>query len=186
VKPRVHLPGVGKNLQDHVIGLVGPFTIEPQENEHLTYLPSRDSSPSDLLQYISGGTGPLSQAGVLASGFVASNESKQIGRQNGNGIIWPDLQLILLGIPKDKEGINTLVKVYNLRKDIGEEFYAPVYGQDSFHVMSIASRPKSRGEILLASSDPKTPPLIDPNYYSDPEDVTKTIEGTENERNDIW
>jgi len=178
----VNLPSVGKNLQDHVIGLIGPFTIEsgasspPPPNNHFTYLPSRDSSPSDLLQYVGSGSGPLSQAGVMASGFVASNES--LVESNGNnGIIWPDLQLILLGIPIDQQGLDTLAKVYNLRKDVAQEFYSPVFGKDSFHVMSIVSRPKSRGEILLASADPKVPPLIDPNYYSDPTDVLKTIEG---------
>lgn len=139
----------------------------------MTFLPSRDNS--NIFQYLASGTGPLSQAGVMASGFVASNRSKLLGAVNG--IIWPDIQLILLGIPKDKDAIDTISKVYNLKKEIAEEFYAPVFGQDSFNIMSIASRPKSRGQIQLANNDPKTPPLIDPNYYQDPEDVAVTIEG---------
>jgi len=32
-------------------------------------------------------------------------------------------------------------------------------------------RPKSRGHIKLRSSDPMEPPVIQPNYYSQPEDV---------------
>ncbi|ODM92652.1 Glucose dehydrogenase [FAD, quinone], partial [Orchesella cincta] len=176
INTRVNLPGVGQNLQDHVIGLVGPFTIDPVDGQHLTYLASRDSSPSDLFQYVGSGIGPLSQAGVMASGFVASNKTKLIAKIN-NKIIWPDIQLILLGIPKDANAIASLAKVYNLRRDIAEEFYSPVVGVDSFHIMSIASRPKSRGQILLSSKDPKSRLLIDPKYYHHPDDIAVTLEG---------
>jgi choline dehydrogenase len=31
--------------------------------------------------------------------------------------------------------------------------------------------PRSRGTVRLASADPGTPPLIDPNYYADPRDL---------------
>lgn len=175
IKVRVNSHGVGQNLQDHVIGLVGPFTVNNDvEGKHLTYLPSRDSSPADLLQYLGTGSGPLSQAGVMASGFIASNISKL---EQKSDILWPDMQLILLGIPKDKDGVETLAKLYNLKKEIAQEFYEPVYGKDSFHIMSIVSRPRSRGSIQLASADPKVAPLIDPNYYHDPFDIALTVEG---------
>lgn len=36
-------------------------------------------------------------------------------------------------------------------------------------------RPLSRGEVKLASSDPRDAPLIDPNYMADPVDVRKMI-----------
>jgi choline dehydrogenase-like flavoprotein len=38
-------------------------------------------------------------------------------------------------------------------------------------------RPRSRGTVRLRSSDPKDPPLIDPNYWGDPHDVKMSIEG---------
>lgn len=176
ISTRVNLPSVGANLQDHVIALAGPFTVEPVNGQHLTYLSSRDSSPTDLLEFLNSGTGPLTQAGIMASGFVCSNKTKLIAKIN-NKIMWPDIQLILNGIPTDESAIPILAKTYNLRRDIAEEFYRPVVGKDSFHVMSIASRPKSRGQILLASKDPKAYPLIDPNYFQNPEDVAVTIEG---------
>lgn len=162
---------------DHVISLAGPFTIDTVDGNHLTYLSSRDSSPSDLFQYLSAGTGPISQAGIMASGFLASNKTKLLSKINNNKILWPDIQLILNGIPTDENSIPILAKAYNLKRDIAEEFYRPVVGKDSFHIMSIASRPKSRGQILLASKDPKAYPLIDPNYYENPDDVAVTLEG---------
>jgi choline dehydrogenase len=38
------------------------------------------------------------------------------------------------------------------------------------------TRPKSRGSVSIASSDPFAAPLIDPNYLSEPEDLAKTVE----------
>jgi choline dehydrogenase-like flavoprotein len=38
-------------------------------------------------------------------------------------------------------------------------------------------RPRSRGTVRLASADPAAAPLIDPNYWSDPEDRRRSIEG---------
>ena len=39
--------------------------------------------------------------------------------------------------------------------------------------------PKSRGRITLAAPDPRTPPVIDPNVFSDPGDVLPIIKGIE-------
>jgi len=38
-------------------------------------------------------------------------------------------------------------------------------------------RPKSRGTVRLASADPLSPPLIDPNYWSEPHDREMAIRG---------
>jgi choline dehydrogenase-like flavoprotein len=38
-------------------------------------------------------------------------------------------------------------------------------------------RPRSRGTVRLASADPAAAPLIDPNYWADPEDRRLSIEG---------
>ncbi len=40
-------------------------------------------------------------------------------------------------------------------------------------------RPKSRGTVTLASSDPKGPPLIDPNYWAEPQDREASLDGLE-------
>ena len=46
-------------------------------------------------------------------------------------------------------------------------------------------RPRSRGEIRLASADPAAPPLIDPRYLSDPADLAPLIAGIRRAR-DIY
>ena len=40
-------------------------------------------------------------------------------------------------------------------------------------------RPKSRGSVKLASADPSAEPLIDPNYWSEPEDKEASLNGLE-------
>lgn len=40
-------------------------------------------------------------------------------------------------------------------------------------------RPRSRGTVRLASSDPMAAPLIDPNYWSDPYDLDMALKGLE-------
>jgi choline dehydrogenase-like flavoprotein len=40
-------------------------------------------------------------------------------------------------------------------------------------------RPKSRGSVRLAGPDVKTPPLIDPNFLSDPDDLETLVRGAE-------
>ena len=40
-------------------------------------------------------------------------------------------------------------------------------------------RPKSRGTVTLASADPKDAPLIDPNYWAEPEDLEGSLRGLE-------
>ncbi|ABG31209.1 FAD-dependent oxidoreductase [Roseobacter denitrificans] len=40
-------------------------------------------------------------------------------------------------------------------------------------------RPRSRGSVRLASSDPTVPPLIDPNFWGDPHDREMSLRGLE-------
>jgi choline dehydrogenase-like flavoprotein len=47
-----------------------------------------------------------------------------------------------------------------------EQFTAPPFGE-AYTVMFGFTHPKSRGSIRLASADPKTAPLIDPNYLAE-------------------
>jgi choline dehydrogenase len=46
-----------------------------------------------------------------------------------------------------------------------------------FGIILILGKPKSRGTLRLASSDPTLPALIDPAYYADPEDLQTMVRG---------
>jgi choline dehydrogenase-like flavoprotein len=38
-------------------------------------------------------------------------------------------------------------------------------------------RPKSRGEVTIGSADPFAPPVIDPNFFGDPDDLETMVAG---------
>jgi choline dehydrogenase-like flavoprotein len=46
-----------------------------------------------------------------------------------------------------------------------------------FGLQSCLLRPRSKGHIELQSADPDQPPLIDPKYFSDPEDLEVMVKG---------
>ncbi len=70
----------------------------------------------------------------------------------------PDVQLHFLPALVDEHGE---------KKHLGGGF--------SCHVCVL--RPKSRGEVRLASPDPMAPPHIDPNFLSDPDDLVRLLKG---------
>ncbi|MCI2424263.1 GMC family oxidoreductase N-terminal domain-containing protein [Saccharopolyspora sp. K220] len=46
-----------------------------------------------------------------------------------------------------------------------------------FTMNATGLQPRSRGQLTLASKDPQEKPLIDPRYFTDPEDVTTLLRG---------
>ena len=90
---------------------------------------------------------------------------------------WPDIEFhFISGTPvsdpgniKDNDGV---------RDDIWDAYYKPLANKDTWQVIPMLLRPKSTGTIRLASSDPYAPPLIDPQYFSDVQDLKVLIEGT--------
>lgn len=62
-----------------------------------------------------------------------------------------------------------------------EQFTAPAYGE-AYTIMFGFTHPKSRGTIKLASADPATPPLIDPNYLAEAYDRDIYLQALERAR----
>ena len=55
----------------------------------------------------------------------------------------------------------------------------PLLAPNGCMLNSTMLRPRSRGSITLRSADPRDPPVIDPNYLSDPYDLEMTVAGVE-------
>ena len=141
------LPGVGKNLQDHIdylsvhkynsIELIG-FSLKS-----IFY-----KFPLEIIKYIFAKVGLFTSTVAEAGGFIKTNNDKDI----------PDIQLHFAPAMVIDHG-RTSVWGHGL----------------SCHVCLL--RPKSRGEVTLKSSDPFEDPLIDPKFLSHPDDVTDLMEG---------
>jgi len=58
-----------------------------------------------------------------------------------------------------------------------DQIYRPLTEKNTASILVTLIRPKSRGQIRLKSTDPEDHPLIDPRYYSHPNDIQVMMEG---------
>ncbi len=132
------LPGVGRNLQDHLSVLadyarreLGPFVA----------MMRLDRVALSLARAYCFGTGPASETPSGWTGFVRSRPDIEL----------PDIQFLFRAAPA------------------GAGPYLPPFKRafaDGFALRAVMLRPESRGEITLASADPKTPPRIRQNFLA--------------------
>jgi choline dehydrogenase len=142
---------VGQNLQDHLAMSYSFEARQPTLNDQLGSLWGRARMG---LQYLFTRSGPLSISVNQCGGFVASMP----------GLAQADMQLYCNPI------------TYQLLSGAQGSRIVP----DPFAGFILCfqpCRPKSRGQIRLASPDMHTPPLIDPCYLSHPEDITVAVRG---------
>lgn len=141
------LPGVGRNLHDHV------DVVQVVDAPHLSDLFGLSLAGvvnvlKGILEWRRHRRGLLTTNFAEAGGFIRSAPAEPL----------PDLQLHFV--------IGKLV-------DHGRK---TVFGHGySCHVCLL--RPKSRGTLQLASADPLAAPRIDPNFLADPDDVRRLVQG---------
>ena len=145
VSPLHDLPGVGRNLQDHldlftIAECSGPHSYDAYAKPHLALWAG--------LQYMMFKRGPAASSLFETGAFWYSDKTAPL----------PDIQLhfglgsgIEAGVAKLANGGVTLNAAY--------------------------MRPKSRGSVRLRSADPSDAPLIDPNYWQEPEDLRRGLMG---------
>jgi choline dehydrogenase-like flavoprotein len=141
-----NLPGVGKNLQDHV-DYVFVF-----QSKHADLFGVSLNGARRLLKEI--GLYRKSRLGMVTSNFAEAGGFLKTESETEV----PDIQLhFVVGMVDD----------HSRKKRLGHGF--------SCHVCLL--RPKSRGSIELKSKDPAAPPLIDPRFYDDPDDLETMVKG---------
>ena len=143
-----HLPGVGKNLQEHVDACVlvkslkkDGFTVGPRGL--MKMLP-------DVVQYYKSKTGKLANSITQAGGFLKSNPEVEV----------PDIQLHFVPLLFD---------------DCGRDLKLLSSHGYSLHVCVL--RPKSRGQLSLKSADPQESIKIEFNFLSDEQDAKTLVNG---------
>jgi choline dehydrogenase-like flavoprotein len=141
------LPGVGRNLHDHV------DVVQVVEAPHLTDLfgvsgPGVLAALRGALEWRRHRRGLLTTNFAEAGGFLRSSPQERI----------PDLQLhFVLGKLVD----------HGRRVTFGHGY--------SCHVCLL--RPRSRGTLTLHSADPMAAPRIDPNFLGDIDDLRRLVRG---------
>ncbi|XP_035217028.1 glucose dehydrogenase [FAD, quinone]-like [Stegodyphus dumicola] len=152
---------VGFNLQDHCAGFVAYHLSDDIE----PYL-KRLVDPDNIQTYINNRIGPLvSTSAIHLLAFLSNNAT---GAQKDI----PDHELYFVEFPAIFAKLHLGIKP----KDF-QAYFGPYQSKPLHLCLSQILHPKSRGTVRLLSTNPYDPPEIDPNYYSNPQDLQDVVEG---------
>jgi choline dehydrogenase len=79
--------------------------------------------------------------------------------------------LELLAFVKTRVGLEYPDIQYHFLNLMYEDHGRKIIQREGFMASANVSRPRSRGNVKISSSDPLTAPLIDPKYFTDPDDI---------------
>ena len=147
IETKLDLPGVGKNLQDH-IDYVRTFKYFSTDAIGFSFSSFVYKFPLEFLKYLFTKKGHFASPVAEAGAFLKSSKSEEA----------PDIQLHF-GIAMTIDHARTLLWGHGI----------------SCHVCLL--RPKSKGTVSLNSENPFDPPIINPNYLSHRDDVETMIKG---------
>uniref|UniRef100_A0A1B6C821 Glucose-methanol-choline oxidoreductase N-terminal domain-containing protein n=3 Tax=Clastoptera arizonana TaxID=38151 RepID=A0A1B6C821_9HEMI len=172
IKVEVNLPGVGENLQDHVAmgGSTYLFESPPSSRpKGLGFVLPRMFTVNSLNQFRnhSGPVYGLPFAEGMA--FVHTGIDEEDPR--------PDIQLLFASAGDNTDGGTFGRRTTGLTDDFYSTVFEPILYHDTYTVIVLLLRPKSRGRLLLKDKDPITHPLIYPNYMNDSLDTITLVEG---------
>lgn len=157
----VDLP-VGKNLQDHIFVLGTAATTTA--NAELW-----PQTAKAVIEYALKKTGAFSvPAGIEAVAFLNTSFAPRE---------YPDIQLLLLSISGASVEGERFILDQGVRKDIYDSYFKPKRGSNAFNLAVVLNRMKSRGVIKLRSKNYTDAPILDPRYYSHPDDLETAAQG---------
>jgi choline dehydrogenase len=145
IEVKADLPGVGKNLQDHLFFPVSSLTHSRLSfNRHMS-LPAQVLA---LARYATLRTGPLTLGPLEAAAFLRSSPSE----------IRPDIQFQFTPTHAGNDYTTNLFDMSTFPRTSG------------YTILPTQVRPYSRGEVRLQSSHPEQVVSVNPNYLDDEQD----------------
>ena len=148
ITPRMHLPGVGRNLQDHISVIVKARTRRgwSHNRQLLGWRKYREGA-----RYLLTRGGYLACPATLAAAYFRSHDR----------LDHPDLDI----------GFRPITFSYSPSGNV------TVDGEEAVAISVFVSRPASRGHVQLQSADPFQPPRLVANYFGDERDMQATLRG---------
>lgn len=164
IKPVLDLP-VGENLQDHLIFL---GILAKLDQSAMRPLGPREKL-DELYKYFMYREGDLATISVTnLIGFINT-------KMNSN---YPNMQYhIVSNNPKDDFILLEILRCSGFNQASASSFLEANENHVTAHIIPTLLNPKSKGKILLNSSNPFEKPLIYPNYLLEKEDVEIMLEG---------
>ena len=149
ITPLLDLPGVGRNLQDH-IDYVQSWRVPASTESFGLSLRGSARVAAAMLEWKRQRTGQIASPFAEAGAFFSSSPEVAV----------PDLQLVF---------VLAIVDDHARKMHVGHGI--------SCHVDVL--RPYSRGTVSLASADPRDMPVIDPQFLSDERDLQLLVKGAQ-------
>jgi choline dehydrogenase-like flavoprotein len=168
IRPIVHLPDVGKNLQDHPI-LSNFFVVNPDSNLSTWDDILRDSSlfNANLEQWNVSGTSVFADSPAASIGFTRLPEDAPILRK----------------IPDPSSGSKSAHMEMIFADGFASSTQSPQPGNGSFITIDTAVvSPTSKGTVTLSSKDPFAFPVVDPALLTTGFDVLTMIQAVKDAR----
>ncbi|XP_055933565.1 glucose dehydrogenase [FAD, quinone]-like [Argiope bruennichi] len=152
---------VGENFQDHC-GTITPYLLDPS----IATTTQKVQNPQNIQEYIDNRSGPLAASEFVS--IIAFLNSMLVSPN----VDYPDHQIYFIEVPKEfpEQQVGFKPEVY-------EAIYGPYENNSMFICLSQHLHPRSRGIVLLNTTNPYDPPIIDPNYFADPDDIRPIVEG---------
>uniref|UniRef100_A0A6A7FRT3 Glucose dehydrogenase [FAD, quinone]-like n=1 Tax=Hirondellea gigas TaxID=1518452 RepID=A0A6A7FRT3_9CRUS len=156
--------GVGGNLMDHA-NIYLTWRVRKGTSTSLWDL----VSPKTILDYLKNRRGLLSDTiGLECNLFV------NIG---GGEPSWSDMQLSIASLSYAIDRGLLLVPAVDMKPEIYNNLYEEFFNDETLTINPCLLRPKSRGSVRLASSNPFDNPVADINYFDHPDDMKLMIKG---------
>ena len=151
------LPGVGKNLQDHLFFPIAGFLKESRGINH--YLNVWEKAKALGAYYLSG-NGPFTVSPLEAFAFMHTEDEDRVNMQFHFAPFHP--------------GPNYERDFYNQKEYVRD---------DGFLLLPSLLLPKSRGYVSIRSNNPDDDPLIQPNFLSEEDDLRVLLAGAKTAMN---
>ena len=150
VTPIFDKPEIGKNLQDHIFGHVKYEVTKPSYSLNNMFA-NMPLMAIELVKWFLFGRGAMATTTSHLSAYIKSTDEV------------------------DRSDIQIAMRPFSA--SVNDEGAPALDTFPSITVSAIQTRPFSRGSVLIKSPDPMNRAAVNPNYLSDPRDVTAISNG---------
>ncbi|KAJ4423000.1 hypothetical protein N0V82_002394 [Gnomoniopsis sp. IMI 355080] len=172
------LPGVGENLQDHLISYTAFEANDSIETKDALVRQEPEAIGLAMQEYAATQSGPLASLGVHTYAYLPLPAKEQadlktlLGQTCGKGHYARVTEAALLDPQQPSAAYLTALGQTNFPLDLADPTKTPAPSAGKFITFGVMlSRPLSRGSVHLTSTTATEPPVIDPKYLSNPIDV---------------
>jgi len=99
---------------------------------------------------------------------------------------YPDIELVLGTSSLAGDISGSYLSLLGLTKEFYKEVFDDYKGFDSFMIVPVLLRPKSRSRLTLRSSDPLDSPIVDLNYYDHEDDLNTMVQAIKIVRKNLY